>query len=267
MFNLEAETFLFTMAGTAFTFAMTALGASCVLMFKRTPGELWTKLSLGFAAGIMIAASVWSLLIPAMDAAAELGRNPTMASAGGFILGAASLMLLDTCMPHLHVGSSDPEGPKSHLDKNQLIFLAVTIHNIPEGMAVGIAFTAAAASGSPEVMSTAMALALGIGIQNIPEGAAITLPLHAGGAGRAKAFLLGTLSGLVEPIAAAVVVFLSSFFIPLMPWLLSFAAGAMVYVVVEELIPEARLGEHSNLGTAAVLAGFVLMMVLDTSLG
>ena len=256
-----------TLCATGFTFAMTTLGAAAVLISKENPSALFTKLSLGFAAGIMITASMWSLLAPAIERAEELGHSPAVSVAGGFILGAAFLIALDKLMPHLHIDSKVPEGPKSNLSKHQLLFLAITIHNIPEGMAVGISFVAAMSAGSNETLSAAIALAIGMGIQNIPEGTAVTLPLRSGGVGRIKAFLLGTLSGLVEPIAAIIVVWLASFFIPLMPWLLAFAAGAMIYVVVEELIPEASLGEHSDLGTISVLAGFVLMMVLDTTLG
>ena len=237
------DTLEYTALATAYTFGMTALGAAAVFIAHKVPSALFTKLSLGFAAGIMIAASVWSLLTPAMEEAANLGMHPAIPCAGGFILGALFLIALDNIMPHLHINSKDPEGPKSTLGKHSLLFLAVTIHNIPEGMAVGM------------------------GIQNVPEGTAVTLPMHANGASRFKAFLFGAFSGFVEPVAAIIVVYLASFFIPLMPWLLSFAAGAMIYVVVEELIPEAQLGEHSDLGTISVLVGFVLMMVLDTSLG
>ncbi len=261
------DTLEYTALATAYTFGMTALGAAAVFIAHKVPSALFTKLSLGFAAGIMIAASVWSLLTPAMEEAANLGMHPAIPCAGGFILGALFLIALDNIMPHLHINSKDPEGPKSALGKHSLLFLAVTIHNIPEGMAVGISFVAAMTNGSPEALSGAIALAVGMGIQNVPEGTAVTLPMHANGASRFKAFLFGAFSGFVEPVAAIIVVYLASFFIPLMPWLLSFAAGAMIYVVVEELIPEAQLGEHSDLGTISVLVGFVLMMVLDTSLG
>lgn len=261
------QTFLYTLGATGFTWAMTCVGAALVFFFKDKPSPLFTKISLGFAAGIMIAASVWSLLIPAMDAATEMGWHPTLPVAGGFVLGIAFLILLDNVLPHQHIDESKPEGPHSDLNRSQLLFLAITIHNIPEGMAVGIAIVAAMASGQPEVMSAALILALGMGIQNIPEGTAVTLPIHSNGVKRSKAFLFGVLSGVVEPISALIVVSLAAYFIPIMPWLLSFAAGAMMYVVVEELIPEARLGEHSDKGTLAVLAGFLLMMILDTTLG
>ena len=257
----------YTLAATGYTFAMTALGAAAVLFFKGAPSRLFTRLSLGFAAGIMIAASVWSLLLPAMDQAEHLGWQPAIPCAGGFLLGALFLILLDNIIPHLHLSSKIPEGPHTHLNKRSLLFFAITLHNIPEGMAVGISFVAAFAQGTPEAMSIAVALAIGMGIQNVPEGTAVTLPLRSDGMSRAKAFALGAFSGLVEPLAAVIVVGLASFFIPIMPWLLSFAAGAMIYVVVEELIPEANQGPHSDLATLAVISGFILMMVLDTTLG
>lgn len=256
-----------TMYATTFTFLMTTLGATAVLISKKPPSAFFSKISLGFAAGIMIAASMWSLLMPAIEQVESEGKTAALPVAGGFIAGALFLMALDKLMPHLHLNSKEPEGPKSNLSKQNLLFLAITIHNIPEGMAVGISFVAAAALGTPEAFSAAIALTIGMGIQNVPEGTAVTLPLRANGMSRTKSFIMGAISGVVEPLAALVVVFLASFFIPLMPWLLSFAAGAMIYVVIEELIPTARLGEHSDIGTLSVLAGFVLMMVLDTSLG
>ena len=256
-----------TFYATSFTFLMTTLGAAAVLISKKKPSPLFTKLSLGFAAGIMIAASVWSLLMPAIDQLESEGKTAAFPVATGFILGAAFLMILDKLMPHLHINSQEPEGPKTTFGKHQLLFLAMTIHNIPEGMAVGISFVAAAAINTPEAYSAAIALTIGMGIQNVPEGTAVTLPLRASGMSSGKSFIFGVISGLVEPIAALIVVMLSTLFIPIMPWLLSFAAGAMIYVVIEELIPTARLGEHSDIGTIAVILGFVLMMVLDTSLG
>lgn len=215
----------------------------------------------------MIAASVWSLLTPAMEKAEAMGHHPAISVGGGFILGAAFLIMLDRLMPHLHLNSKEAEGPKSNLNKHTLLFMAMTIHNIPEGMAVGLTMVAAVTSGEAEAMSAAIALAIGMGIQNVPEGTAVALPMHTAGLTRIKAFLLGAFSGIVEPLAAMIVVYLASFFIPLMPWMLAFAAGAMIYVVIEELIPEASLGEHSDIGTLAVLGGFLLMMILDTSLG
>lgn len=257
----------YTLAATGYTFAMTALGAASILLFKGAPSRLFTRLSLGFAAGIMIAASVWSLLSPAMEEAEQLGWMPAIPCAGGFLLGAGFLILLDNITPHLHMSAQKPEGPETHLPKQSLLFFAITLHNIPEGMAVGISFVSALTVGSPEALSAAIALAVGMGIQNVPEGAAVTLPLRSAGASRLKAFTMGAISGLVEPISACIVVLLASFFIPLMPWLLSFAAGAMIYVVVEELIPEANQGKHSDLTSLSIIAGFTLMMVLDTTLG
>ncbi len=262
-----SDPILYAAAGTAFTFAMTALGAAAVFFVGREIKESFTKLSLGFAAGIMIAASVWSLLIPAMEGAQALGQAPVLPAAGGFILGVGFLILLDSLLPHLHVGATTPEGPRTTLKRDTLLFLAITIHNIPEGMAVGVACAAAGAAGGSDGLSAAMALALGMGIQNIPEGTAVTLPLLSAGKSRLKAFAMGAFSGIVEPAAALLTVVFASSFSPLLPWLLAFAAGAMLYVVVEELIPEAHLGEHSNAGTLCVMAGFLLMMILDTALG
>ncbi len=253
-------------SGTLFTFSMTVLGAAAVFLFKKQPSPLFTKLSLGFAAGIMIAASVWSLLIPAINSCTKMGLSVAYPVPVGFTLGVAFLILLDNFLPHLHVGEKKAEGPKSALDRTSLLFVAVTIHNIPEGMAVGISFAAASALGSHEALSVATALAVGMGIQNIPEGTAVTLPMYADGKSKTKAFFMGALSGIVEPIAAVITALTAANITGLMPYLLAFAAGAMLYVVVEELIPEARLGEHSNLGSAAVMSGFLLMMILDTSL-
>lgn len=256
-----------TTLATLFTFGMTALGAAVVFFTKKMPSELFTKLSLGFAAGIMISASMWSLLAPAIEQVEKSGASPVLPVAGGFVLGAIFLSVMDKILPHMHLSSTETEGPHTRLGRNQLLFLAVTLHNIPEGMAVGIAFAAAAAVGEPEAYSGAIALTIGMGLQNFPEGTALSLPLNACGMSRFKAFVFGSMSAIVAPIAAIIVVSLAAYFIPVMPWLLSFAAGAMIYVVVEELIPEAKLGEHSDLGTIAVITGFVVMMVLDTALG
>ena len=248
--------------GTGFTFMMTALGAASVFFFRKTISENIHRLALGLAAGIMIAASVWSLLIPAMEAA-----EGWLPAAGGFILGVAFLLCLDELLPHLHPGSKNPEGPKSHLSRASLLFFAVTLHNIPEGMSVGLLFVVAGQTGDPLALSAAFALALGMGIQNVPEGAAVALPLRQEGYSAKKAFTFGALSGLAEPVFGILVVLCASWISPFMPWLLAFSAGAMMYVVVEELIPEANLGEHSNIGTLSVMAGFVLMMTLDCALG
>lgn len=264
---MELTVLGYTLLATGYTFAMTALGSASIILFKNEPSRLFIRISLGFAAGIMIAASIWSLLTPAMERAEALGWHPAVPCSIGFILGAGFLILLDNVTPHLHMSSKHPEGPKSDLPQHHLLFLAITLHNIPEGMAVGISFVAAFALDSPEAISGAIALAIGMGIQNVPEGIAVTLPMRSSGASRIKSFLMGAISGLVEPISAALVVVLTSFFIPLMPWLLSFAAGAMIYVVVEELIPEANEGPHSDIASVAVIVGFVLMMILDTTLG
>lgn len=258
---------LWAAAGTGFTFLMTALGASIVLFFRAKSSENAQRIFLGFAAGVMIAASVWSLLIPAIEEAEAQGMVGWLPSAGGFVLGVAFLMLLDYLMPHLHPGSSEPEGVKSSMKRTTLLISAVTLHNIPEGMAVGLSFALAAQSGDPAALTGAMALAVGMGIQNFPEGAAISLPLRQEGMGKWKAFFYGSMSGIVEPIFGILTVLIAGSITPLMPWLLAFAAGAMLYVVTEELIPEAHLGSHSNIGTLGVMAGFLIMMVLDVALG
>lgn len=259
---------LWAAMGTGFTFLMTSLGASVVFFFKKQATAGAQRIFLGFAAGVMIAASVWSLLIPAIEEAEAAGMVGWVPAAGGFILGVAFLMVLDALLPHLHPGAKKPEGVKSHLKRTSLLVFAVTLHNIPEGMAVGLSFALAAQhGGDPALYTAAMALAIGIGIQNFPEGAAISLPLRQEGMSRTRAFLSGAGSGIVEPIFGILTVLVAGSIVHLMPWLLSFAAGAMIYVVVEELIPEAHLGEHSNLGTLGVMAGFLVMMVLDVALG
>ncbi len=254
--------------GTGFTFLMTALGASVVFIFRKEMGKNIQRSFLGFAAGVMMAASVWSLLIPAIEETESKGEIGWIPAAGGFVLGGLFLYLLDLLMPHLHLGQNGPEGVKSSFRRTTLLIFAVTLHNIPEGMAVGLAF--AMAGQHPEDQSlyaAAFALALGIGIQNFPEGAAISLPLRKEGMSSAKAFLLGSLSGLVELIFGVGITLIAAQITPFMPWFLSFAAGAMIYVVAEELIPEANEGEHSNLGTIGVMAGFLIMMILDVALG
>ena len=253
--------------GTGFTFLMTSLGASFVFFFQNKPKEHIQKIFIGFAAGVMIAASVWSLLIPAIEEAESNGRIGWIPAAGGFVLGILFLMLLDSIMPHLHPGSKKAEGLTSSMKRTTLLVLAVTLHNIPEGMAVVLSFALAAQHGDNALYTAAMALAIGIGIQNFPEGAAISLPLRNEGMGRGKAFLMGSMSGIVEPIFGIFTVLIAGGIQPAMPWLLSFAAGAMLYVVVEELIPEAHLGEHSHIGTLGVMGGFLVMMILDVALG
>lgn len=255
------------LAGTMFTFLMTAMGAATVFFFRREITPAIQRLFLGFAAGVMIAASVWSLLIPAIEEAEESGIPGYFPAAGGFILGVAFLLLLDKLLPHLH--HDDPHAPKSKRSKRTaLLMVAMTLHNIPEGMAVGLAFARAAQNESGFLwLSAAGALALGIGIQNFPEGAAIALPLRQEGNSRRHAFLEGCLSGSVEPIFGVLAAIVAGSVAPLMPWFLSFAAGAMMVVVVEELIPEARLDQSAHAGTLSVMFGFLLMMVLDVALG
>lgn len=255
-------------AGTGFTFLMTTLGAAMVFLFHKAMGGKVKKIFLGFAAGVMIAASVWSLLIPAIEEAEANGQIGWIPAAGGFVLGIAFLYGLDRLIPHLHPETNQTEGPATSLKRTSLLVMAVTLHNIPEGMAVGLSFALAAQHGGQSaVYASAVALALGIGIQNFPEGAAISLPLRQEGMSTRKAFFLGSMSGIVEPVFGILTVLISGFILPYMPWLLAAAAGAMMYVVVEELIPEAHLGEHSNLGTLGVMSGFLIMMILDVAFG
>ncbi|MCI6638393.1 MAG: ZIP family metal transporter [Bilifractor sp.] len=253
--------------GVLIPFVGTALGASCVLFMKKELSSSVQRMLTGFAAGVMTAASVWSLLIPSMEQSASLGKLGFLPAVIGFWMGTLFLLLLDHIIPHLHMNSDDAEGPKSHLAKTTMMVFAVTLHNIPEGMAVGIVI-AGFLSGSAQITAgSALALSVGIAIQNFPEGAIISMPLHAQGKGKGKAFLAGVLSGAVEPAGAALVIAASSVFVPVMPYLLSFAAGAMMYVVVEELIPEMSAGRHSNIGVLMFTLGFTLMMALDVALG
>ncbi|HHU06678.1 MAG TPA: ZIP family metal transporter [Clostridiales bacterium] len=255
-------------AGTGFTFLATSLGAAMVFLFRKNIGGKLQRISLGFAAGVMIAASVWSLLIPAIEEAEARGEIGWIPAAGGFVLGIAFLYVLDRLIPHLHPKADETEGLSSSMKRSSLLFMAVTLHNIPEGMAVGLSFALAAQhGGESSSFASAIALALGMGIQNFPEGAALSLPLRQEGVSPGKAFLLGSLSGVVEPVFGIITVLASSAILPFMPWLLSFAAGAMMYVVVEELIPEAQLDEHSHVGTLSVMGGFLIMMILDVALG
>jgi ZIP family zinc transporter len=260
------------LGGVGFIFAMTCAGAAMVFFFRSRPSGKFEKIFLGFAAGIMIAASVWSLLIPAIEMAKKSGIPGWLPAGAGFVLGAVFLLLLDRLIPHIHIdltgGGEVREGPKSRSKRTTLLVFAVTRHNIPEGMAVGLSFALAGQHPEdPALLGAAIALAIGIGIQNFPEGAAISLPLLGEGARPARAFGLGCASGAVEPVFGIITVLLSAFITPAMPWLLAFAAGAMIYVVVEELIPAAHLGEHSNIGTLGVLGGFLTMMILDVALG
>ena len=259
---------LWAAAGTGFTFLMTVLGAATVFFFRRRVADGVQRVFLGFAAGVMIAASVWSLLIPAIDAVAEQGGVIWFPAVGGFLIGVAFLTIMDRLLPHLHPDRMKPGVKNVSWERMTLLMTAVTLHNIPEGMAVGLSFALAAqSSGQVSALSAAAALAVGIGIQNVPEGAAVALPMRQEGMPPWKAFLCGSLSGLVEMVFGVLVVLIAGEVQVLMPWMLAFAAGTMMYVLVEELIPEAHLGEPSNLGTLGVMAGFVIMMVLDIALG
>ena len=248
-------------------FLGTALGSSMVFLMKKEMNGKLEKLLLGFASGVMIAASVWSLLIPAIEMSEEQGGIEWLPATVGFLLGMGFLLLLDSLIPHLHMDSEKPEGIQSGLGKTTMLVLAVTLHNLPEGLAVGVTFAGALLGNAGITMAGALALAVGIAIQNFPEGAIISMPLRGAGASRKKAFLYGVLSGVVEPIGSVITILLASKVIPILPYLLAFAAGAMIYVVVEELIPETQSGEHTNVGIVGVAIGFALMMVLDVALG
>ena len=257
---------LLAFLGTTFTFLATALGAATVFLFRNEIPHRLQRIFLGFAAGVMIAASVWSLLIPAMEMAAEQQmKHSWLPAAGGFVLGGLFLLALDHVLPHIHPGSAKAEGVKASFTRTTMLVLAVTLHNIPEGLAVGLAFGLAGES-SVISLSGALALSVGMALQNFPEGAAISLPLKKEGLSNSRSFLLGALSGIVEPLAGVTGVLIAGSITSIMPWFLAFAAGAMIYVVVEELIPEANLGEHSHTGTLSVMAGFLVMMVLDIAL-
>ena len=252
--------------GLGIPFLGTALGAACVFLLRGEMNATVRKTMLGFAAGVMVAASVWSLLIPAMDLSEGMGKLAFIPAAAGFLLGILFLLVLDRVVPHLHLDSEEQEGVKSNWKKSTMLILAVTLHNIPEGASVGIVLAGAMAGGSPITMAGALALSVGIAIQNFPEGAIISLPLKEE-LGKGKAFLMGTMSGAVEPVAAVVTLLLAEQMTPFIPYTLAFAAGAMLYVVVEELIPESAEGAHSNMGTLGFAAGFVIMMILDVALG
>ena len=253
--------------GLLIPFAGTTLGAACVFFLKNGLGDRTQRFLTGFASGVMVAASVWSLLIPAMDQAAGLGVWAFAPAAAGFWLGILFLLLLDHLIPHLHQKSERAEGPRSRLQRTTMLTLAVTLHNIPEGMAVGVVYAGLLAESAQITLAGALALSLGIAIQNFPEGAILSMPLRSEGLGKARAFGYGALSGAVEPAAALLTILASGWIVPALPYLLSFAAGAMVYVVVEELIPEMSQGEHSNVGVLAFAAGFTLMMALDVARG
>ena len=253
-------------AGLMIPFVGTTLGSAMVFFMRGMHKEI-ERLLLGFASGVMIAASVWSLLIPAIDMAEEQGQIAWVPAAGGVLGGMAFLLVLDSLIPHLHLESTEPEGVESSLKKTTMLVLAVTLHNIPEGMSVGVTFAGALIGDASITMAGAFALAVGIAIQNFPEGAIISMPLRGEGVSRGKAFAYGALSGIVEPIGAFITILLAEQIVSALPVLLAFAAGAMIYVVVEELIPEAQAGEHSNIGTVGVAIGFVIMMILDVALG
>ena len=247
-------------------FIGTSLGAAAVFLMKNKVSPKIEKTLLGFASGVMIAASIWSLLISSMEMAEEQGKIAWLPALIGFFAGVLFLLAIDSIVPHLHLNADKPEGVKSRFSKISMMLFAVTIHNIPEGMAVGVAYAGAASGNSGMTIAGAFALSIGIAIQNFPEGAIISLPLKGEGISKGKAFLLGILSGVVEPIGGLITILLASRIVPLLPYMLSFAAGAMFYVVVEELIPEAHSGDHSNLGTIGAALGFALMMVLDVAL-
>lgn len=253
--------------GILIPFAGTTLGSAAVFLLKKDLGEKVQRALTGFASGVMIAASIWSLIIPAMEQSEYLGTFAFMPAAIGFWLGILFLLLLDSVIPHLHMYAQKAEGPKSKLKRTTMMVLAVTLHNIPEGMAVGVVFAGLMNGNALITAGGALALSLGIAIQNFPEGAIISMPLHSEGMSRGKAFYYGTLSGAVEPVGALLTVLAAGFIVPVMPYLLSFAAGAMIYVVVEELIPEMSTGEHSNIGVLMFAFGFTLMMALDVALG
>lgn len=256
-----------TFLGIMIPFVGTAAGAGCVFFMKNQIRPRVQKMLLGFASGVMVAASVWSLLIPAMDMSESLGKLAFLPAAVGFLLGILFLLLMDRLVPHLHMDHDEPEGLRSDWKKTTMLVLAVTLHNIPEGMAVGVVFAGMLQGQELITLTGAFALSLGIAIQNFPEGAIISLPLRTEGFSKQKAFLYGAASGIVEPMGAALTVVLSAYITPALPYLLAFAAGAMIYVVVEELIPESAEGEHSNIGTIGFAVGFVIMMILDVALG
>ena len=253
--------------GILIPFVGTTLGSAMVFFMRREMNGRVQKALLGFASGVMIAASVWSLLIPAIEMSEEQSNIAWVPAAIGFLLGIGFLLLLDTLTPHIHLTEEEPEGIKADLKKTTMLVLAVTLHNIPEGMAVGVTFAGVMTGNTTITLAAAFVLAIGIAIQNFPEGAIISMPLRGEGISRRRAFLYGTASGIVEPIAAFITILLTGLVVPILPYLLAFAAGAMIYVVVEELIPESQSGKHTNIGTIGVAFGLVMMMVLDVALG
>lgn len=255
-----------TVIGLLIPLLGTILGSAFVFLMRHEMSQRLQKSLLGFASGVMVAASVWSLLIPAIEMEAAEGRWAVAPAAVGFLLGIGFLLLIDEVTPHLHLGTEQPEGPRAHLSRTAMLSLAVTIHNLPEGMAVGVVLAGASQHATGVTLTGALAVAIGIAIQNIPEGAIISMPMRAAGNSRWRSFFIGSLSGIVEPLGGLAVILLASLMVPVLPYMLAFAAGAMLYVVVEELIPEASEGRHSNLSTIGFAFGFVLMMVLDVVL-
>ena len=253
--------------GLLLPFIGTTLGAATIFLMKDQINPKVQKAMLGFASGVMVAASVWSLLIPAMNMSEDMGKFAFVPAAVGFLLGIAFLLALDQLIPHLHLGCDEAEGPRCKMKRSTMLVLAVTLHNVPEGLSLGAVLAGMLTQSTGLTMAGALALSVGIAIQNFPEGAIISMPLKTEGASKSKAFTLGALSGIVEPIAALVTLLLAQYVTPILPYLLAFSAGAMVYVVVEELIPEASEGDHSNIGTIGFALGFVLMMILDVALG
>lgn len=261
------EPFWTVAAGLTIPLAGTTLGAAMVFVMKKAMGQTLQKALLGFASGVMMAASVWSLLIPAIDMAEASGVAGWMPAVVGFLCGIGFLLLLDVIIPHLHLNTDTPEGPHSHLGKSFMLVLAVTLHNLPEGMAVGVVFAGFLSGSTTMTAAGAFALAVGIAVQNFPEGAIISMPLVSSGMSKRKAFRYGFLSGVVEPVGAVLTILLTGIISSALPYILAFAAGAMTYVVVEELIPEAQAEPHTNVGTIGVAVGFALMMLLDVALG
>ncbi len=253
--------------GLLIPFAGTCLGAGCVFFMKKSLNTATQRILTGFAAGVMSAASIWSLIIPSLEQANYLGKFSFVPAAVGFWIGILFLLLLDKIIPHIHLNSNETEGLKTHLPKTTMMVMAVVLHNIPEGMAVGAVYAGLITENVEISIMGAIALSIGIAIQNFPEGAIISLPLKAHGMSRSKSFIQGVFSGIVEPIAAVLTIACADFIVPVLPYLLSFAAGAMIYVVIEELIPEMSSGNHSNIGTLSYAAGFSIMMILDVALG
>lgn len=266
MFDRKGVFVMTVFLGLIIPFIGTTAGAACVLFMKNELNPLIQKALLGFAAGVMVAASVWSLLIPAMDMAEHMGRFAFVPAAIGFLLGIGFLLMLDRAIPHMHIGSDEAEGPKCSFTKSTMLVLAVTIHNIPEGISSGAVFAGLLTNNANVTLAGAFSLAIGIAIQNLPEGFIVSLPIRNEGGSRGKAFFQGMMSGIVEPIAGGITVLLAAYITPVLPYLLAFAAGAMIYVVVEELVPESAEGSHSNIGTIGFAVGFVLMMILDVAL-